>query len=225
MQTQLVIKPAREKNDLHHLQMANYLLAQLAQLPTLAAVQLVSTLNYYCLIQASCNSRRHGNAASVDHQMATSLFSCSLVAVAGVGLLLAAVGAASIRQSVWRRRQGCGTVGCGGSSGGFIGSAPTLTATAAAAGGDVGPEGGRVEAVDDGVAAGVEVAEDEEEVVDVLRRVLDHVGLEPVPDAQQVVRRPADDEGADDDHGHLQGLHPGLGDPVCSAASEALLAV
>lgn len=91
--------------------------------------------------------------------------------------------------------------------------------------GQVGPERWREEAVDDRVAARVEVAEDEEEVVDVLWRVLDHVGLEPVPDAQQVVRRPADDEGADDDHSHLQGLHPGLGDPVRSAASEALLVV
>lgn len=91
--------------------------------------------------------------------------------------------------------------------------------------GQVGPERRREEAVDDRVAARVEVAKDEEEVVDVLWRVLDHVGLEPVPDAQQVVRRPADDEGADDDHGHLQGLHPGLGDPVCSAAAQALLAV
>lgn len=91
--------------------------------------------------------------------------------------------------------------------------------------GQVGPERRREEAVDDRVAARVQVPKDKEQVVHVLWRVLDHVRLEPVPDAQQVVGRPADDEGADDDHAHLQGLHPGLGDPVCPAASEALLVV
>lgn len=91
--------------------------------------------------------------------------------------------------------------------------------------GQVRPERRREEAVDDGVAARVEVAKDKQYVVDILGRVLDHVWLEPIPDPQQVVRRPTDDEGADDDHGHLQGLHPRLGDHVCSTASEALLAV
>lgn len=123
--------------------------------------------------------------------MATSLFSRSLVPVAAVGFLLISVRAASIRQSVWRRWQGGGTVSCGGSS---DGCAPTLTATPAAAGSDVGPEGGRVEAVDDRVAAGVEVAEDEEGVVDVLGREAYNIRLEPVPQAQQVVGSPAHHE-------------------------------
>lgn len=48
----------------------------------------------------------------------------------------------------------------------------------------VGTEGGRVQAVDDRVAAGVEVSEDEEGMVDVLWSDPQHLGLEPVPDAQ-----------------------------------------
>lgn len=84
----------------------------------------------------------------------------------------------------------------------------------------VGPEGRRVEAVDDGIAARVQVAEHEEGVVDVLGRDPQHVGLEPVPDPQQVVRRPAHHEGQHDDHGHLQRLHPGLGDDVGAAATQ-----
>ena len=89
-----------------------------------------------------------------------------------------------------------------------------------AAGGKVGPEGRRVEAVDDGVAAGVQVPEHEEAVVDVLRSDVQHVGLEPVPDTQQVVRSPANHEGQHDDHRHLQSLHPGLRDDVSAAAAQ-----
>lgn len=66
-------------------------------------------------------------------------------------------------QSVWRSRQG-------------------VAPRPAAAGGEVGPEGWRVEAVDDRVAAGVQVPEHKEGVVDVLRCDTQHVRLEPVPD-------------------------------------------
>lgn len=90
----------------------------------------------------------------------------------------------------------------------------------AAAGGQVGPEGWRVEAVDDGVAAGVQVAEHEEGVVNVLGCDAQHVGLEPVPDPQQVVWSPAHHEGQHDDHRHLQRLHAGLRDHVGAAAAQ-----
>ena len=92
-----------------------------------------------------------------------------------------------------------------------------------AAGGEVGPEGRRVEAIDDGVAAGVQVPKHEEGVVDVLRSDAQHVGLEPVPDPQQVVWRPAHHEGQHDDHRHLQSLHPGLRDDVSAAATQIRL--
>lgn len=98
-----------------------------------------------------------------------------------------------------------------------------MTVTTAAAGCDVGPEGWRVEAVDDRVAAGVEVAEDEEGVVDVLGREAHHVRLEPVPQAQQVVGSPAHHEGQHDHHRHLQSLHPSLRDDVGAAAPQVRL--
>ena len=100
------------------------------------------------------------------------------------------------------------------------GGGPGVPGGGAAAGSQVGPEGGRVEAVDDGVAARVEVSEHKEAMVDVLWRERQHLGLEPVPDAQQVVRSPAHDEGHHDDDGHLQGLHPCLGDHVRPAAPQ-----
>ncbi len=93
---------------------------------------------------------------------------------------------------------------------------------AAAAAGEIGAERGRVEAVDHRVAAGVQIPEHEEQVMDVLGRDLQHLRLEPVPDAQQIVGRPADHERQDDDDGHLQRLHPGLRDHVCAAASQSL---
>lgn len=98
-----------------------------------------------------------------------------------------------------------------------------MVAVAAAAGGEVSPEGGRVEAVDDGVTAGVEVPEQEEGVVHVLRCEAQHVGVEPVPEPQQVIRRPADHEGQHDDHRHLQRLHPRLWDDVSAAAPQVRL--
>ncbi len=93
----------------------------------------------------------------------------------------------------------------------------------AAASGEVRPEGRRVEAVDDGVTAGVQVPKHEEGVVYVLRCDTQHVGLEPVPDSQQVVRSPAHHEGQHDDHRHLQSLHPSLRDDVSAAATQVRL--
>ena len=85
----------------------------------------------------------------------------------------------------------------------------------------VSSERRRVETIDDRVAACVQVAEDKQGVVHVFRRDLQHHGLEPVPDAQQVVGCPADGEGCHDDDGHLECLHTGLGDHVCATASKA----
>lgn len=82
-----------------------------------------------------------------------------------------------------------------------------------------------VEAVDDGVAAGVQVPKDKEHVVDVLGRVPDHGGVEPVPDSQQVIRGPAHHEGANDRHGHLEGLGTGFGDAVSAAAPQAAIII
>lgn len=56
--------------------------------------------------------------------------------------------------------------------------------------GYVRSERGCEETVDDRIAARVEVSEDEEGVMDVFRHQLQHSRLEPVPDAEQVVRRP-----------------------------------
>lgn len=107
-----------------------------------------------------------------------------------------------------------------GSGSDWGGSGRCFRPLGAETGGEVGPEGGRVEAVDERVAAGVQVPEDEEGVVNVLRCDAQHVGLEPVPDPQQVVRRPADQEGQHDDHRHLQRLQTGLGDDGGSAAAQ-----
>lgn len=89
-----------------------------------------------------------------------------------------------------------------------------------AAGSEVGPEGGRVEAIDDGVAAGVQVPKDKEAMMHVLGCEAQHGWLEPVPQPQQVVRRPAHHEGQYDDHRHLQGLQPGLRDDASAAAPQ-----
>lgn len=72
-----------------------------------------------------------------------------------------------------------------------------------AAGSKVGPEGRGVEAIDDGVTAGVQVPEHKEGVVHILRCDVQHFRLEPVPDPQQVVRSPAHHEGQHNDHRHL----------------------
>lgn len=75
------------------------------------------------------------------------------------------------------------------------------------------------EAIDDGVQAGVEKPEDEEDVSERVGHLpLQVVGEEPVPQAQQVVRSPAHDEADDDDQAHLQSSHSGFGDVVLRAA-------
>lgn len=75
------------------------------------------------------------------------------------------------------------------------------------------------QAVSDGVQTGVEEAKDEEHVSERMRhRLLHLLGKEPVPQAQQVVGSPADDEGRHDDDAHLQSPHPGFGDVVVGAA-------
>lgn len=75
------------------------------------------------------------------------------------------------------------------------------------------------QAVGDGVQAGVEEAEYEEHVGERVGDGLLHpLWEEPVPQAQQVVRSPADDEGRHDHDAHLQGPHASLGDVVVGAA-------
>lgn len=75
------------------------------------------------------------------------------------------------------------------------------------------------QAVGDGVQAGVEEAEYEEHVGERVGDGLLHpLGEEPVPQAQQVVRSPADDERRHDHDAHLQGPHASLGDVVVGAA-------
>lgn len=69
--------------------------------------------------------------------------------------------------------------------------------------GNISPERRRVEAVDDWVTACVQVAKHKQNMVHVLWRVLDDGWLEPVPNPQEVVRRPANDEGANNHYGHL----------------------
>lgn len=103
-------------------------------------------------------------------------------------------------------------------------SVPTTTAACHHVS-EVSPERRREEAVDHWVAARVQVAKDKKYVVYILWRMLDHLWLKPVPDPQQIVGGPADDEGANDRYGHLKGLHPCLGYHVCSSASKALLTV
>lgn len=75
------------------------------------------------------------------------------------------------------------------------------------------------QAVGDGVQAGVEEAEYEEHVGERVGDGLLHpLWEEPVPQAQQVVRSPADDEGRHDHDAHLQRPHASLGDVVVGAA-------
>lgn len=76
------------------------------------------------------------------------------------------------------------------------------------------PKRGGVQPINDGVGACVQQAKEKEAVVDVLRHPLDHGWLEPVPQAQEVVRGPADDEGGNNHNGHLESLHACLGDVV-----------
>lgn len=76
------------------------------------------------------------------------------------------------------------------------------------------PKRGSVESIDDRVSAGVQQAKEKEAVVDILRHLLDHGWLEPVPQTQEVVWGPADDEGGNNHYGHLEGLHACLGDVV-----------
>lgn len=134
------------------------------------------------------------------------LVSGSLFVGGGVRLVFPAVRTLAGRQPVQRARRGV-----------------AVPPRPPAAGGEVGPEGRRVEAVDDGIAAGVQVPEHEEGVVHVLRCDVQHLGLEPVPDPQQVVRSPAHHEGQNDDHRHLQCLHPSLRDDVSAAAPQVRL--
>lgn len=86
----------------------------------------------------------------------------------------------------------------------------------------VSPKRWRVEAIDDWVKACVQIAKNKEDVVHIFRRVLDHVWFEPVPDPQQVIGRPTDNEGAHNHNGHLKGLHPRFGYHVCSTAPQVV---
>lgn len=76
------------------------------------------------------------------------------------------------------------------------------------------PKGGGVQPINDGVSACVQQAKEKEAVIDVLWHLLDHGRMEPVPQAQEVVRGPADDEGGNNHYGHLESLHACLGDVV-----------
>lgn len=71
------------------------------------------------------------------------------------------------------------------------------------------------EAIDDWVNARVEEPKDEEHVGEGVGHLpLQVVREEPVPETQQVVGRPADDEAEHDDHAHLQSPQPSSGDVV-----------
>lgn len=73
--------------------------------------------------------------------------------------------------------------------------------------------------VSDGVQTGVEEAKDKQHVSERMRdRLLHFFGEQPVPQAQQVVRSPADDEGRHDDNAHLKSPHPCFRDVVVRAA-------
>lgn len=75
------------------------------------------------------------------------------------------------------------------------------------------------QAVGDGIQTRVEEAKDEEHVSERMRdRLLHFLGKQPVPQAEQVVRSPADDEGRHDHDAHLQSPHAGFGDVVVGAA-------
>lgn len=80
------------------------------------------------------------------------------------------------------------------------------------------PEAGRVEAVDDGVRAGVEQAKQEQGVMDVLWHFLNHAGLEPVPEPQEVIRGPAHDEGGHNHNRHFESFQSRFGDVVIFAS-------
>lgn len=86
--------------------------------------------------------------------------------------------------------------------------------------GYVRSERGCEETIDDRIATCVEVAEDEESMMDVFWHRLQHTRLEPVPNAQQVVRCPAHHKWCHDDDRHLQGLHACFGNHVGSTASQ-----
>lgn len=70
-------------------------------------------------------------------------------------------------------------------------------------------------AIDDGIEAGVDKPKNEQDVGERVRDfALQVIREEPVPQTQQVVWSPADDEADHYDQAHLQGPHPGLGDVV-----------
>lgn len=86
------------------------------------------------------------------------------------------------------------------------------------------PEVHSEEAVDQGVKARVEEAKEEENVAEGWGHLLpgQHLGGEPVPQAEQVVRSPADDESQDDDGRHLEGAHAHPRNVVVGAAEVEL---
>lgn len=74
------------------------------------------------------------------------------------------------------------------------------------------------QAVDDGVQAGVEKSEDEEDVGEGVGDLpLQVVREEPVPQTQQIVRSPADYEAHHYEDAHFQSSHSGFGDVVLRA--------
>jgi len=88
--------------------------------------------------------------------------------------------------------------------GGWLRLRAVPTGTAAAP-----PEGDGEEPIGDGVQAGIEEAKDEEDVGEGWWDLLLHGSwTEPVPQPQQVVGGPAEDEGGDDDQAHLQRAQP-----------------
>lgn len=75
------------------------------------------------------------------------------------------------------------------------------------------------QAISDGIQTGVEEAKYEKQVCERVGDGLLHfLGEEPVPQAQQVVRSPADDERRHDHDAHLESPHPSFGDVVMGAA-------
>ena len=73
--------------------------------------------------------------------------------------------------------------------------------------------------VSDGVQTCVEEAKDKQHVSERMRdRLLHFFGEQPIPQAQQVVWSPADDERRHDDNAHLKSPHPRFGDVVVRAA-------
>lgn len=80
------------------------------------------------------------------------------------------------------------------------------------------------QAVNDGVNARVEKSKDEEDVGEGVRHLaLQVVGEEPVPQTQQVVRSPADDEAEHDHDAHFQSPHSSSGNVVVGAAEIQLI--